>query len=287
MLQGVSTLQGVQGAERRKAQNDGDRHQLGENTIKHWEHTMTRSAMALTITCLLLASSGTRAGIISSGTVDIRFGASGRANLQGLEWLHLNETAGLSRDDVMNNDGVAFIAGGWRYATRSETETLITSLWSGIYDGWSADNFAGASWFVDTFGATFEASASGFFTDLTWSRFFFGDVGECDRDGFVGLSCVGLVQASMDASGDIQSVNVGTGFAEVAYSNDPNTMQGLGWIREDWGADQGVNAQNTIFQTGLRLSDTASLLVRDVPAPATIALMILGLLGQTRLRKFR
>ncbi|MEL7046447.1 MAG: hypothetical protein AAGL66_15740 [Pseudomonadota bacterium] len=179
---------------------------------------------------------------------------------------------------------MAFIATGWRYATRSETETLITSLWSGIYDGWSADNFAGASWFVDTFGATFESTDSRFFTGLNWSRFFFGDIGECDREGFAVLSCIGLVQKALDAAGDIPSLNVTTGRFEFAYSSNPNTMQGLGWIDEEWGADLGVNAENDSLPTGLRMGETASLLVRDVPSPATIALMMIGLLGATRLR---
>lgn len=229
---------------------------------------------------LLLACSGASAGvIISDSTVDTRFGAAGRAALQGLEWLALSETAGLSRDAVVDNDGIAFIADGWRYATRGETETLITSLWGGTYDGWSAENYDGARWFISTFGSLFDSPTGSFYTGFTTSRFLFGDIDECDPGGFPGRSCVGLIQAAEDANGDIRSLNVLSGLQEVAYAGNLNTLEGLGWIREDWGADLGLSVENNSFATRLALDDTASLLVRDVPAPATIVLMGIGLLG--------
>lgn len=72
-------------------------------------------------------------------------------NLGGLEWLELTATENLLRSQVAADAG-GFISAGWRYATRSETEALLDSLWAGTSEEQSADNFDGARWFFDHFG---------------------------------------------------------------------------------------------------------------------------------------
>lgn len=227
---------------------------------------------------LAFVTCGTSAGIIDSSAVDTRLGNGNRANLQGLQWLHLSETQGFSRDAIDGGVGNSYLRDGWRYATRHETETLVTSLWGGTYDGWSADNAFGARWFVNTFGPTFVLADSSTFTGRAWSRFYFGAPGECARDGFdVGYTCTGLLDASDDADQDFSSLNVLSGTMERSYTGNPSILEGVGWIREEWGADMGLDTNNTLFRTFLSLDDTASLLVRDVPSPGTVTLLTLGL----------
>jgi len=226
---------------------------------------------------LTLAGVANAGSIISTGTVDTHFGNGRQAALQTLEWLHLGETAGVSRDDVLDNKGVSFVEQGWRYATRGEAETLITSLWGGVYNGWSADNHVGADWFVDTFGFTQDLSDNPSLPGWQWSRFFFGNAGECDPDPQ--FACVGLIQRAHDADQDFVSENVVSGIPELAYENDPDAIVGVGYLREDWGTDMGTDPANTRFPTRLSLDDTAHLLVREIALPPTALLFLCGLLG--------
>ena len=73
---------------------------------------------------------------------------SDTAGIEQLEWLELTATQSLSRNEVD-----ALISGGdlagWRYATRSEVETLYSSLWGGTVSGWSIDNYPGAFSFYE------------------------------------------------------------------------------------------------------------------------------------------
>ena len=77
-------------------------------------------------------------------------------DLQGLEWMSLDHTAGLSREDVelgfTDRYDTVWGAGEWIYASRKQTEAMLGSLWGGTYNGHSADNADGAEWFLDHFG---------------------------------------------------------------------------------------------------------------------------------------
>lgn len=103
----------------------------------------------------LVVSMSAYAGLISGNhTTD----GGKSVNLQGLEWMPLTHTAGLSRSQVGSSNGFTdrygneWKSGDWRYATRSETEILLGSLWGGVYSGFSSDNYDGAKWFFDFFG---------------------------------------------------------------------------------------------------------------------------------------
>ena len=75
-------------------------------------------------------------------------------NVQGIEnldWLELTATANHSRNQVEELIGDGTFE-GWRYATRTEVETLYDSLWGGTTETWSVDNYVGARTFFDAFG---------------------------------------------------------------------------------------------------------------------------------------
>ena len=75
--------------------------------------------------------------------------------LQGLEWLSLEHTANMSRNEVeggfTDQYGMVWADDDWRYASRTETETLLGSLWDNVYNGWSNGNYIGSKWFIDNF----------------------------------------------------------------------------------------------------------------------------------------
>jgi len=66
------------------------------------------------------------------------------SGIENIEWLELTVTAGKSRLEVESMLTTGGVLDGWRYASRSEVETLYDSLWGGTTDGYSSDNFAGA-----------------------------------------------------------------------------------------------------------------------------------------------
>ena len=96
------------------------------------------------------ASSLVHAGIIQSVSSD-----DVGANLGGLEWLEFTNTFGLSSSNVATNILSTYDGGGWRYATTTEAEDLITSLAGGSIPihGWHDQYFAGVNWFQSAFGS--------------------------------------------------------------------------------------------------------------------------------------
>ena len=74
------------------------------------------------------------------------------SGVENLEWLELTATVGKSRYEVESLLSGGQALEGWRYATRSEVESLYDSLWGGITEGYSEDNFSGARTFFDAFG---------------------------------------------------------------------------------------------------------------------------------------
>jgi len=178
--------------------------------------------------------------------------------INNLQWLGLNETVGLSREDIesqMDTVGEDFYS--WRYATVEEVETLTYGLWGGITTDTDPSNFAGAETFFNAFGF----SGIGAFNTTTgyasngtayWSTLF-GAPGECGNpEG--GETCRGYIQIFNSAYGANEDLG------------HLNNLGGI-WTRSNSTA----------------LIDTGSFLVRDttpipaVPIPAAVWLFSTGL----------
>ena len=222
---------------------------------------MGKIKLILGAAILLLVSGQVNAEIVSASSTNTEYAPGLNADLQGLEWLSLEQTAGLSRYDVEDGftsaDGTTYAPGEWQYATREQTETLLGSLWGGV-NGESQSNYAGADWFVDNFwGLGYDSFASGVrvdgklsnetWTEYDYSSFFFGLDTECNPQLDVG--CAGRVEAG---------VTIG------------NT--GIGYFKEEQGLDAGLYDWNyyvpkTEAPTSNGMGTYGSLLVR---VPATI-----------------
>ncbi len=79
----------------------------------------------LFILCLL-AVFNVQAAIITQTDA----GSSG-ANLQAMEWLSLDVTRNISRNQIEAGYG-GYFSNGWRYATGDETEILLKSIYGNI-----------------------------------------------------------------------------------------------------------------------------------------------------------
>ncbi|WP_028865833.1 PEP-CTERM sorting domain-containing protein [Psychromonas aquimarina] len=149
-------------------------------------HKTTSFALLLILTIGMISS--TRATVIADEASD-----SLGINLGGLEWLELPYTLDQSRNWIEPQlDGTIgsvnplypFEGTDWRYAARSEAETLLGSI---AESGWSTDNYAGVTWFRDTFQA-WSAEPD--------SRLFYGNDGECHAD--ITMSCYAVVSIDGD-----------------------------------------------------------------------------------------
>ena len=197
-------------------------------------------------------------------------------NVQGIEnldWLELTATANQSRDQVESELISGGTLEGWRYATRSEVETLYDSLWGGTTETWSADNYAGARTFFDAFGISEVYSSlnnSGYRLDgyAEWNTFF----------GVEGDACV------TPSNSCIGSVLI----FDSAYGATDNE----GWFQDNYGLSNGVDLANDQLSSGDNLNQPyfASHLVRvsAVPVPAAVWLFgsgLIGLIGIARRKK--
>jgi len=212
--------------------------------------------------------------------------------LQGLEWMSLDYTANLSRNDIedgfTDQYGTTWAAGEWTYATRAQTENLLGSLWGGNYSGLSNDNSDGASWFIDNFsGLAFDTgfgvdridgkSNTGTVTNRDFSQFFFGSDLECNE--FQAIStCIGRVEYAENFFLDFNAINVSTGNSELSYLSSSGP---IGFLEESYGVDMGYDTINNSTVKHLGFTDVGSLLVRvaKVPEPSTIAIFSLALIG--------
>ncbi|MER2491115.1 PEP-CTERM sorting domain-containing protein [Catenovulum sediminis] len=247
---------------------------------------------ALISISLLGASFTANAGLISG---DHTTAGGKTVALQGLEWMSLDHTAGLSRDDIedgfTDNYGTTWAAGEWEYATREQTETLLGSLWGGVYSGWSSDNHDGASWFITNFGGLFWDTWSGTtrtdgkFNSDVWANldrtfFIFGAGTECGAT--TDYSCRGDVRAGKLLDGDMVATHVVTLATEISTTGvTPGAGVEVGYFDEWNGIDAGYDSWNSTFPNNLAFFHTGSLLVRavNVPEPSTIAIFALGMIG--------
>ena len=220
------------------------------------------------------------AALISSATVSVSYG-----DLQGLEWLSLDVTAGRSRTDVESD--TALNADGWRYATRQETETLVNSVSSSGISGTSHVHYAGARWFLDNFGVL-NIVNDDFYVGLNSSAFFFGEYGECSADH--NQSCYGSLATFENYGRNVFSpVWNGTYWA---YDQTYRAGHGhAGVVTDQGGANMGLTSENYVTSIDHVSSTFGSLLVREasvVPIPASVWLFgsgLLGLVGIARRRK--
>ena len=243
----------------------------------------TPRLLAAVYTGFLLFGLGStaNAALISSAIVSVSYG-----DLQGLEWLSLDVTAGRSRTDVESD--TALNADGWRYATRQETETLITSLWGNSVSGISYTNYAGARWFLDNFGIL-NIVNDDLHVDLNSSQFFFGDYGECSADH--NQSCAGSL-GTFENSGFDAFSPVWNYPGYWAYFQTYQAWDGpAGFITDEGGANMGLTSENNVTSIDNVSSTHGSLLVREAsvaPIPPALWLFgsgLLGLIGISRRKK--
>lgn len=250
------------------------------------------------ITALWMVSLAANAGIVS-GTHTTAGGKS--VDLQGLEWLTLDHTNGISRDLIeddngwTDNYGNTYSGSEWRYATLEETGILLGSLWGGTADGYSADNYDGASWFRDNFGMPAFDDMGGtnsdeLATEEDWAGFFYGSTLECV--GAEDYSCFGYVALFENYRVDIQG-RVITGSnpytSEVGTTYEGNTGQ-AGYFTDVEGLDTNILPINDFLFENYEGQDTSSLLVRaptnDVnSAPMTALSGLLLMAASLRLRR--
>jgi hypothetical protein len=248
----------------------------------HFIHSALVGLLLLGISCVSNSA-------IISGTQVTKDGKT--VDLQGLEWMSLEYTAGLSRSEVeggfTDTYGTIWSASEWRYATRAETGVLLNSLWGGVYEFWATNNGDGARWFIEHFmGLAFDTGAGNSRVDGTqsntlwsnydWSDFFFGENGECSSD--LTDSCLGTVGWMSRYGQDLKSYNVLTSKIELAHLSG----EAMGWIGDSTGAEFNWTTTN---QT-LKISDSdltiGSLLVRKatvVSEPSVITIFTFALIG--------
>jgi hypothetical protein len=230
----------------------------------------------LTASLLLLVSVQVSAAIISAINTNAEFESGKFADLQGLEWLSLDVTAGKSRSEI-DAGFDDLLLNGWQFATRNQAETLVTSLWGGSYSGWSNDNYSGASWFINSF-RPLAYSSSGNYEDQYYSKFLFGSDLECSSQ--IAYTCFGTISTVENYKLDITNATNSTGQHFVLSYTANSGQGGLFYY------SQGLNAgdwddTNIAKSKGDSNSNWGSLLVRasSIPEPSIIALFALGLVG--------
>lgn len=179
--------------------------------------------------------------------------------LQGLQWLSFDQTWAYSRAQIEGGAG-GFLADGWRYATRSELETLFDSLWGGIYEGYHSSNVDGGNWLSENFGDYYnDVSGS---TSNGGGNLFFGLDGECHVES--------------------------TATCRAHWRSDGNGRPGQGWFSSDYGLSFGNLSVNRNHATNKNNNTAyASVLVQEVPLPAAAWLFLSAIGGLGILKRVR
>lgn len=239
---------------------------------------MTRIRPMYKLVFLYLFSTSVMAGTISGQ----HFTNDGKeVALQGLEWLALDHTFAMSRQDVEDGfidhvTGQTWQAGDWRYATVAETYALLNSLFGGEYLGYDVSNYDGAKWFLENFYSTGVFANRRFWTNELSISLLYGAAGECG----IGTTCVDFIQA-------------GDNYSDYLFANDINTLimdpQHYAPNSGEVGVIGGVNGVIGHVVHGRHLTNrdvtedsygTGSLLVRTVvPVPAAVWLFVSGILA--------
>jgi hypothetical protein len=241
----------------------------------------------LAAAALLGSISAANAGLISGAHWTI--GGKGIA-LQGYEWMSLDHTDGLSRATIENVNGFTdrygtkWNAGDWVYASRTQTEVLLNSIWGGIYEGFANESVDGSKWFLENFGDLENDSWDGTTRTETSARngyyqsyFYFGNDGECGGD--IGVTCEGLVyyKEAYYNSHNQMAFNVHT------WQNELSNRGGgpVAWVSETLGYNTMKSPYNRTITKQVMYPGYGSLLLRatDVPEPSTLAIFALGMIG--------
>jgi hypothetical protein len=193
---------------------------------------------------LLFISVQVNATIISGE----QFTPAGKSvSLQGLDWLSLDHTSGISRLDIesdsgfTDNYGSIFSKDYWRYATRAETEILVLSLGANLYQKKLTESHYDAGiWFHENLGKLGD----------NFTFFNYGESFRCSSD--INLTCSGMLRLHSQLEDNDQAK------LSLTYY-DPNR----GWrSRTDY--------------THNDKSDLGNLLVRESTVPEPSSLIILG-----------
>lgn len=212
---------------------------------------------------LLLLWAQVNADIIDAHSTNTEYAPGKYADLQGLQWLTLDETLGESYDSIISGYK-GLTNDGWRYATRQETETLLGSLWGATVSGWSQDNADGAIWFTSVFVRTISAPGS-YFPTFDHSLFLFGNLTDCETD--LTIICSGAVSYLIRGAtpGSIDSTTTDGNMISVVLQ----PFEDYGYLHESDGLNVGYDPFNTSRLTALSNNQHASLLVRPI-SPVTI-----------------
>jgi hypothetical protein len=216
--------------------------------LRNWH---ARAVFAV-LTFLMLGTVPAQAAIVTGPHTT---NAGKQVNLQGLAWLSLDMTRGISRDAVESGYG-GLTSDGWRYATRNETANLLQSLWGGTTQGFTVDNGDGAVWFF-----TYLGQGPLEFLGAVIRNFFYGDAGECTPD---------LAQSCLGSYGVLFSNVVG------------NPPQGSFALR--FGLDDAWPLPETV-DSSLQEPTFGNLLVRGNAIPEPGTLMLVGVGGAALFRK--
>lgn len=192
--------------------------------------------------------------------------------IQNLSWLELTATANMTRSQVEADMSSGGSLDGWRYATRTEVETLLDSLWGGVTEGWHTSNYEGARTYLDVFGVSDLYAAynnSGYMPDgYTWWNALFGSEGD------------GCFDATQMCRAEVV-------IKDSLYGYDGDS---IGWFQDGYGLSYGadLSSNNQISQTtnsAWAYQAYHLVSVSAVPVPSAIWLFGSGLLGLIGLAK--
>jgi hypothetical protein len=214
---------------------------------------MEKIKTILTASFMLLVSVQVNAAIIDITNTNTEYASGLFADLQGLDWLTLDQTHKVSRNSIENGYG-GFVDDGWRYATLLETENLLNSLWDQTWSGWSASNADGALWFLQAFG----------FTEQLHASFMYGYGDDCAINYLpqYDWSCQGKVGYLSPSGAESHSNNLNAWDLDGVTYNTYISEEDSGYLHEQRGIDAGLGYDNYSMRNDFEYQWAGSLLVR-------------------------